>query len=84
MTKRSTVPRGTSDPIGWLLDNGWSRIDLAVEWEFKTTDTIYRLQRAEYNPPPLTAQRMAKTFGWKAGEVVDHWLSLTERKAATR
>jgi hypothetical protein len=68
------VPRETLDPIQHLLDNGESRIGLAVRWGFKTTDTIYRLQRFEYAPPSDTAQKMGESFGWTAGEVIDYWL----------
>lgn len=72
--KRTTVPRGTSDPIQFLLDNGWTFIGLASEWGFRTTDTIYRLKRFDYPPPPKTAEKMAKTFGWTPGDVINHWL----------
>jgi hypothetical protein len=78
MKKRTVVPRGTADPIGWLLRNGRTRLDLTIEWKFKTVDTIYRLQRGEYEPPPETIKKMAQTFGWEPGEVLDHWIALVE------
>jgi hypothetical protein len=80
----STVPRETADPIGYLLDKGLTLPELAVKWGFKTTDTIYRLKRFEYVPPAGTAQKMAESFGWTAGEVVDHWLAEQARRAAER
>lgn len=69
-----TVPRGTVDPIQFLLDNGESVATLAVAWGFRTSDSVYRLKRYDYTPPPSTAARMAESFGWTAGEVIDHWM----------
>ena len=72
----SVVPKGSADPIQHLIDNGESIIGLAVAWEFRTTDSVYRLKRYEYVPPATTAAKMAASFGpeWTAGDVIDHWL----------
>jgi hypothetical protein len=74
MTTRIEIPLSTDDPIHFLLDNGWTMLGLAVEWGFRTTDTVYRLRRYEYVPPAETAAKMGETFGWTAGQVIDHWL----------
>lgn len=90
MTGRSknSVPRGTSDPIGYLREQGSEVIDIAKSWELKTTDQVYRLQRFSCLPSPKTARLMAQTFGWKsAGEVLDFWMEKRQvpvAKAASR
>lgn len=71
---KNNVPLGIDDPIGYILDQGESVMDLALEWGFRTLDSVYKLKRYAYVPPANTAQRMGETFGWTAGEVVDHWL----------
>lgn len=77
------VPRSTPDPIQFLLDAGRTVPELAVEWEFKSADTVYRLKRYDYIPPAVTAAKMAETFGpdWTAGDVIDLWLERTSKKA---
>lgn len=81
MNERIPVPRNASDPIQLLIENGQTVPQLAVEWGFRSVDSIYRLKRYDYTPPPDTAQKMAATFGWTAGEVIDHWLARVGQKA---
>jgi hypothetical protein len=79
------VPLDHPSPIDDLLEHGRTVLDLAVEWDFKTTDTVYRLRRFEYVPPAETAARMAATFGpdWTAGDVVNVWMAGKQEKAAS-
>jgi hypothetical protein len=78
------VPRNTPDPIQHLLENGESVVSLASAWGFRTSDSVYRIKRFEYVPPASTAQKMAESFGWTAGDVINYWLDRVERKAASQ
>lgn len=71
------VPRSADNPIDYLLEST-SIVDLAVEWKLKSTDAIYRLKRFEYVPRYRTAEKMAESFGWSAGEVMDFWAQRVE------
>lgn len=85
MPKRSnSVPLGTPDPIQYLMDNGTTVMQLAVAWNFKTTAAVYNLKRADYVPTPKTAERMGESFGWTAGEVIDHWLEAVGSREVAR
>jgi hypothetical protein len=77
--KSAKVPKGADDPIEHLLAAGAKVIDLAQAWGLRSTDAIYRLRRYEYPPKARTAERMAESFGWTAGQVLDHWLSRVKR-----
>lgn len=83
MDNSNTVPREAPDPIQHIIDSGSSIIALAVEWGFKTTDSVYRLKRFEYVPPAAVAQKMAESFGpeWTAGDVINHWLERVQTRA---
>lgn len=72
-TRQSAVPRGTN-PIEFLMQSGLTVVDLAHAWGLKTTDAVYKLRRYEHAPKVKTAERMAQSFGWTPGEVVNHWL----------
>lgn len=74
------VPLEAPDPIQHLLDAGVSVPQLAVAWDLKSSDSVYRLKRGEYIPTPKTAKLMARSFGWSAGEVIDKWIELTEAR----
>lgn len=76
---RFAVPRGTEDPIQFLFDSGVKPAQLALSWGFSHTDAVYRLKRYEYPPKVRTASRMGATFGWTAGEVIDHWVARVQR-----
>lgn len=76
------VPQDVADPIQYLIDQGATIIALAVAWGFRTTDAVYKLKRFDYVPPATTAAKMAESFGWTAGDVVNYWLDATQRKAA--
>jgi len=78
------VPRDAGDPIQYLLERNHSVVSLASAWGFRTSDSIYRLRRYDYVPPANTAQKMAATFGWTAGEVVDHWLERVQQRGKGR
>lgn len=72
--KRTLVPRGTENPIAYLLDHGWSMPQLAAAWGLKTDNTVYRLLRFKHIPRYRTAVEIAKTFGWSSpGEVLDFY-----------
>ncbi len=81
--KKNGVPRGTANPIEYLIQRGWSEPGLAVEWGLKTETSVKRLRAFNHVPKYTTAQRMAQTFGWSsAGEVMDFYAARASRKVA--
>lgn len=72
--KATNVPKTSEAPIEYLIEQGRLIIDLAGEWGLRSTDAIYKLRRYEHVPKVTTAQRMAETFGWTAGDVINHWI----------
>jgi hypothetical protein len=78
------VPRDCTDPINFLLESGESPVSLAFAWGYRTVDTVMRLKRYDCVPPTDTAQKIAETFGWTPGEVLDFWIAaVAEREKAT-
>ncbi len=77
-TKQSSVPRGSTLPIEHLVEAGVTIVSLAEAWGL-TTDGVYKLRRYDYAPKVRTAEKMAKSFGWTAGEVINHWLGKVAR-----
>jgi hypothetical protein len=74
VTKTTAVPRGNGvNPISFLLEHRSSTIAaLAGDWGV-TPDAVYRYRRYEIAPRSTVAKRMAATFGWTLGEVIEHW-----------
>ncbi len=77
--KNTNVPRGVANPIDYLIERGWSEPGLAVEWGLKTETSVKRLRAFSHVPKVSTAERMAESFGWTAGEVINHWLGKVAR-----
>lgn len=71
--KAATVPLGTEDPIGYLTDHGMTPAQVAVAWDYNDTTMIHRYRRYECIPNRKLAAKMAVTFGWSPGQVLDHW-----------
>lgn len=81
--KTTTVPRGTTNPIEYLMAHGWTEPKLAVAWGLKTDNSVRRLRKFGHVPKYATAAKMAETFGWaSAGEVMDFWGSRVRARRA--
>jgi hypothetical protein len=82
VAKKNVVPKNAENPIEYLLSNGTGVIELAVAWGLKQNESVYRLRRFAHVPHPKTAAKMAASFGWTAGEVIDFWLAKIARRSA--
>lgn len=76
MPQSYSVPIHTEAPIEYLLANGWTTDDLAEVWGYRrknVKNTLRPFRRYDRIPPTKLIKRMAKTFGWTEGQVLDHW-----------
>lgn len=74
MSTKRPVPLGTEDPIGYLVQHaGVTFAQIAVMWDYNATDMIFKYKRYGAIPSRKLAAKMAETFGWSPGQVLDHW-----------
>ena len=81
MTNRTkSVRRNSDDPIGDLLESGWTYPSLAAAWGLSSDSTVRKMRTFNHIPRAPLAAKIAATLGWSsAGDVVDTWL---KRKSA--
>lgn len=76
VSERIRVPRTVWNPAQYLLDEwGYTEPQLAVAWGLKSTSSVQKIRTFHHVPKVPTAELMADTFGWTAGQVIDLWLA---------